>query len=60
MKTETIELLKLIDETKDKEKAILKAFAIMLDYLMPQEPHGSSPKASDESRPIVNQKYPPS
>ena len=53
MKPETIELIKMIEETKDKEKAILKAFAIMMDYLMPPESSGEAsgahPRSADQT-----------
>lgn len=49
MKPETIELIRLIEETKDKEKAILKAFAIMMDYLMPPESGGAASGAHPRS-----------
>jgi hypothetical protein len=34
LKPETIELIRLIGESDDKKKAILKAFAVMKDYLL--------------------------
>ena len=49
MKPETIELIRLIEDTKDKEKAILKAFAVMMDYLMPPESSGAASGAHPRS-----------
>lgn len=57
MKPETIELIRLIEESKDKEKAILKAFAIMLDHLTP---HESSAEASAAPPRFADQKNLPS
>ena len=49
MKPETIKLIRMIDEAKDKEKAILKAFAVMMDYLMPPESSGAASDAHPRS-----------
>jgi hypothetical protein len=57
MKTETVELIRLIAEAKDKEKAVLTAFAIMLDRLTPRESGGS---ASAATRRFADQKNLPS
>jgi hypothetical protein len=53
MKPETVELIHLIGEAKDKEKAILTAFAIILDHISPNEP---SSDESDVPHHFVDQK----
>lgn len=57
MKPETVELIRLIAEAKDKEKAVLTAFAVMLDHLTPRE---SSAEASAAPPRFADQKNLPS